>query len=441
MRSLFTPLILSFAALALSACDSLTSSSAVGSLSGGDKIEPLPGEVQALPDEPISVSAGTAAIPALRTRNNWTQTGGSASNLTSHTPFRSNATLAWTYEASSRMRRGRLASTEPLIVGSRAYVLSWDLNVSALDISTGRRLWTRALRPAEEHDGAFGGGMAAGANSLFVSTGAGELHALDLETGTVRWTKPLTGPTRSGPLVHLGKLFVTTMSGDIDAFTYGGSKLWTHEAEESYTGILGPTKAAGASNGLFTLEPGGELKALLIDGTEAWSVDLAVQGSTGGLNDRISDSRALPVVSGNFILASSWSDRTLGIVASTGTTLWEAPIGSVSTPALSAQNVFLVAKDGSLRALRRDSGAQVWRTELTRKENNRRVPGVGYFGPLLAGGHLVVGSSEGYIFYFNISNGALVREINVGSPLVTDMALARGILLVTTADGKIRAYR
>ena len=447
MRSLLTAFLICSSLLTLAGCNILTSSSSlpgsVGSLSSGRQSEtdPQPGEIDALPNESITVAGGTATIPILSVRSNWTQTGGSAANLTNHTPFRTNASLAWIYEASSRMRRGRLATTEPLIVGSRAYVLSWDLTISALDVATGRRLWQRDLKPTGERDGAFGGGMAAGANSLFVATGAGQLHALDLENGNVSWTKALSGATRSGPLVHLGNLFVTTMSGDIDAFSYAGTKLWTHEADTSLTGILGPTKAAGAGNGLFTLEPAGELKALLDNGKEAWSLDLAVQGTTGALGDRISDSRALPVVNGNFILVSSWSDRTIGIVASTGTKLWEAPVGSTATPAVTAQNIFLVSKDGKLRALRRDTGAQVWATELTRKTQDRRVPGVGYFGPLLAGGHLIVGTSEGYIQYYHISNGTFVREINVGSPLVTDMTLAKGTLLVTTIDGKIRAYR
>ena len=64
-----------------------------------------------------------------------------------------------------------------------------------------------------------------------------------------------------------------------------------------------------------------------------------------------------------------------------------------------------------------------------------------YYGPLMAGGYLLVGSSEGYIQFYRIDRGALVHEINVGSALVTDMALAQETLLVTTIDGQIRAYR
>ena len=143
---------------------------------------------------------------------------------------------------------------------------------------------------------------------------------------------------------------------------------------------------------------------------------MAVQGTTGRLNDRVSDSRALPVVHRGLVLASSWSDRTLAINASTGEEIWEVPVGGASTPLVTDNNVFLVSKNGTLHALRRSDGAQIWITEMARKTEDKRVPNVAYYGPLMAGGYLLVGSSEGYVQFFHVDTGPLCGRSALAPP-------------------------
>ena len=142
-----------------------------------------------------------------------------------HSPFRIQADLAWSFAASDEMRRGRLATSEPLIYQGRAYVLSWDLTLSALSLENGGFFWQKSLKLKEESESAFGGGMAMVNDTLFVATGAGQLYALNVINGDIIWTKALKGPARAGPLVHLGQLYVTLQSGTIEAFGFDGDAL------------------------------------------------------------------------------------------------------------------------------------------------------------------------------------------------------------------------
>ena len=408
----------------------------VVSVDGEENSEALPNTVREIP-----VIGGTARVPAMSNRTAWAQTGGSADHSLGHATFTANPTLAWTHQVSDRMRRGRLSTTEPLIVGNRAYVLSWDLEVSALNLGDGSLIWRRSLLPENDRDGTFGGGMALRNGILYVSTGAARLHALSPTDGAEIWEARMDGPSRTGPLIHNGLIYVRSISGNLEAFTMNGEEAWMHEADTSRSTVLAASKPAGSGNAVYTFEPIGEVKALLSNGETAWTLDLGLQGTTGRLNDVISDSRALPVIDGSFLLASSWADRTAAISTSTGTRLWEFPVGGAATPVVTGSYVFMITKDGYLRAITRSGGEQVWATDLGRETENKRVPSVGWYGPVLAGGHLIVVSSEGTMKLIQPSNGAQAKQLDIGSPAITDMSLANGTLLVTTVDGLIRAYR
>ena len=75
------------------------------------------------------------------------------------------------------MRRGRLATTEPLISDGRAYI-SWNLTLSAVSMADGRLLWERSMIPRGERVGIFGGGLALADGTLYVSSGAAAVMLL-----------------------------------------------------------------------------------------------------------------------------------------------------------------------------------------------------------------------------------------------------------------------
>lgn len=91
---------------------------------------------------------------------------------------RSTGRKRWTFPA-GRGVTGPIAGA-----GGRAYAATPDALVS-LDIDTGTRRWSRALKiPGFE-------GPAAGANGVFAGTVDGFLHALNAETGEQQWRMPL----------------------------------------------------------------------------------------------------------------------------------------------------------------------------------------------------------------------------------------------------------
>ena len=66
---------------------------------------------------------------------------------------------------------------------------------------------------------------------------------------------------------------------------------------------------------------------------------------------------------------------------------------------------------------------------------------VAHFGPVLAGGRLIVASSDGLIRAFDPASGALAGSVELPGGAASAPAVAGGVLYVVTKDGKLRAFR
>ena len=70
----------------------------------------------------------------------------------------------------------------------------------------------------------FGGGASFDDGVVYVTTGLGEVAALDADKGAVKWrVKPL-GPLRGSPTVGYGSVFVVTQDNQIAALDIADGK-------------------------------------------------------------------------------------------------------------------------------------------------------------------------------------------------------------------------
>jgi len=79
---------------------------------------------------------------------------------------------------------------------------------------------------------------------------------------------------------------------------------------------------------------------------------------------------------------------------------------------------------------------------LWTRERIRRRRGIfAHYGPVLAGGRLIVASSDGVLREADPASGRLLRETPLGAPAAADPVVAQGTLYVVTADGRLHALR
>ena len=91
-----------------------------------------------------------------------------------------------------------------------------------------------------------------------------------------------------------------------------------------------------------------------------------------------------------------------------------------------------------------DSGARIWGSELPLFEANRerrRKAVFGHYGPILAGGRLVVASGDGVIRLFAPDTGALSGTLALRGGAASHPIVVGDTLLVVSTEGRLHAYR
>ena len=105
---------------------------------------------------------------------------------------------------------------------------------------------------------------------------------------------------------------------------------------------------------------------------------------------------------------------------------------------------FFVSDRNELIRLDADSGARVWGTELplyVANRERRRKAVFAHFGPILAGGRLVIASGDGEIRMFSPESGALVGTLPLRGGAATHPIAVGDMILVVSEDGRLHAYR
>ena len=79
--------------------------------------------------------------------------------------------------------------------------------------------------------------------------------------------------------------------------------------------------------------------------------------------------------------------------------------------------------------------------EPVRRPQRRRDSAYAHYGPVMAGGRLVLASSDGLLRSFDPASGALIAATEVPGGATTAPAIANGTLYVVTKTGQLAAYR
>ena len=111
-----------------------------------------------------------------------------------------------------------------------------------------------------------------------------------------------------------------------------------------------------------------------------------------------------------------------------------------------AISVFFVTDLNELVRLDSDTGQEIWKRDLPgyepkRNPNRRRDGSFANHGPVLAGGRLIVASTDGKIRAFNPADGALVQEVAIPGGATTRPVVAGGTLYVVSRKGVLHAFR
>jgi outer membrane protein assembly factor BamB len=312
--------------------------------------------------------------------------------------------------------------------------------------TTGAALWQRDLTPASDRSSdASGGGLAAGAGQLFVSSGFGTLTALNPEDGAVLWSQDLDASGAGAPTVYGNLVYLVSRDNTAWALDVKTGRIeWTVSGTPSTANLVGG--AAPAVNDRLAFFPFSTDEVTGVfrkGGVQLWNAPVSGQRA-GRVYARISDISGDPVIAGNRVYVGNQSGRVVALDAANGERIWTARDGALGPVWPVGGSLFIVNDLGQLVRLNARNGARIWAVDLPLRKERRfgRARSVyAHYGPILAGGRIFVGSSDGVLRAFDPRSGALVEQIEVPGGVATSPIVAGGTLYVVSGRGKLHAFR
>jgi outer membrane protein assembly factor BamB len=412
----------------------------------GDKKTPLPGERREVLDAGQIQTAKnkSVSIGGARSIGAWTSVGGPAGNDAGNVALAgSGGTNTWSTRAGdvgsgSFIREDVRAFVGPVAAGGRAFVLDPNGNVTAVSLAGGVS-WTAALRPSDRDNQSTTGGLGTDGARVYAATAWGWIVALDADSGAKLWEKKLAEPARGAPTVAGGRIYVVTQSNTLLALSAAdGSEVWAWRGVPEAGNLLSSNSPAVVGGVVVVPFTSGELVALdEKKGEPLWTDSLATASRSYAVSGLTTIS-ASPVVADGVVYATGVGSRTVAIELKTGRRLWDMPLGSAHTPAVSGNAVFLVDLDNTLTALDRRSGEVLWASKLpaVKAKKKRTV----WAGPLLASGTLWLASNEGSMIGVEATSGRVVSTQSGGKAVMLSPISASGKILTLAADGTLSAW-
>lgn len=389
--------------------------------------------------------AAALSLPAQRVNADWTHVGGDRTHSLGNPALGPTLTRVWSAPIGQGNTRRLRLSADPVVADGRVVTMDTLSDVRAHSTS-GSLLWSRNLTPPTETAGeATGGGLAIGGRRLFVTTGWGELHALDLATGAVLWTQrldanPATAPTVDGDIVYVVSRDSRGWAVDVET----GRVLWQIEGADPSAGtVSGAAPAIAGDTVIFGYSSGEVIAALKRGGVRLWSTSVTGQ-RRGRAYAAFGDIASDPVVVGRTIYAGNPSGRLAAIDAASGARIWTAVEGPSSPVWPAGGAVFLVSDENELIRLNASDGSAVWAATLPlfTEERVRRRQGVfAHYGPVLAGGRLIVASTDARLRQVDPVSGRLLAELPLSAGAAANPVVAGRTLYIVTADGQLHAFR
>ncbi len=310
--------------------------------------------------------------------------------------------------------------------------------IVAFDEATGEPIWEKDVSEAfREHalaknKGArIASGITAARNKVFIGGESGDFGAIDAETGELAWYASVDGELLSAPTVAEELVVVHTSAGALNAYNVdSGELVWSNENQLPKLTLRGTGSAVYEGGGFFVGGADGKVSVIIkSNGQTAWQQPVYTPKG-GNEFTRMADVDMQPLLSGENLYAVSYNGNLVSMEARTGRIIWERKYSSFNELALAGLSLFLVDDHSRVYAVDKRNGLELW--------SNSELQNRGLTSPAVFGSYLVAGDFEGYLHFFDRTNGKIVGRIQIDSSGLYAQPLVVGDkLYVQTRSGKV----
>ena len=315
----------------------------------------------------------------------------------------------------------------PAVTEDRVYAAASNGTVEAFDLFTGKSEWRVDV------DIDISGATGAGDDLVLVGSSDGILVGLRQETGEEVWRNKVSSEVLSVPKSDVGVAVVHTVDGKLfgfDALT--GESVWVYDRTVPVLSLHGNSSPIISGINVIVGLANGKLAALdLVSGDLLWEVSITAPSGRSEL-ERMVDIDVDPLVVEGVIFACTYQGEMAAVTEDTGVVLWRRKLSSYSGIGGDWRQVYVSDDEGNLWAIDPSNGSAIWKNDTLLRRS--------LSGPALLGEYVVVGDLEGYLHWFDSTNGEMLARTRAGSDAISTQPIARdGVLYVYGEGGALTA--
>ncbi len=312
--------------------------------------------------------------------------------------------ILWKFETKDAIE------SAPAIADGVAYIGSFDENLYAVDLATGKERW-------KYKGGPFKAAPALNGGAVYLGDQDGLFHCVDATTGMKRWTFQTEGEIPGGANFFNDRILVGSHDETLYCLGADGKPLWKLKTE-------GPVNGAPVVSNGKTFVAGCDGKLHVIDankGTEELAVELAGQAA------------ATASAVGDFLYVGTMTNEVQAVDIKQGKIAWTFRPARRAQPfygsaAVTDKLVIAGSRDKKVYGLDRLTGKEVWSTET-----GGRIDA----SPVVVGDRVYIGSLDGKLYILDLATGKERGKIVLDSPVTGSAAVVDGRLLVGTQKGTL----
>jgi outer membrane protein assembly factor BamB len=324
-------------------------------------------------------------------------------------PAPSSPKLVWEFEAGG-------VPASPVIANGRVFVANAEGNLTAIDLTTGKKVW------ASKFAAGFEAAPSCAASRLFVADLEGTVRCLEPETGQAVWQFATPdGPEIKASVSHgPGVAIVGSYDGVLHAVDVSTGELrWKYEADAQIHGtcaVDGGVAYVAGCDGHFR-------------GFDAATGRLVTDIRFGGYT------AASPSIAGGLAVYGTFSNDVVAIDLRNKALAWRyTPKKSFpfySSAAIASGFAYIGSRDKSLHVLDLKTGALSGTVETRAKVDS---------SPVVVGDVVFFGSHDGFLRGIDRTSRQTVFSYETSVPIATAPAFSRGRLVVAADDGRILCF-
>ena len=290
---------------------------------------------------------------------------------------------------------------QPLLIQDQVFSIDTEGAVQSTNAKNGRVNWS-----------AFTGlpaitGLSGQAGVLIASSRNGDLNAYDILENKLRerWSIHLNGEIRAVPVISGEQVFVRTVDGKLSALSLlDGNVQWTISRRVPALSLTGNSRPLVQGGMVIAGFDDGRITAYSrSNGQTVWNTTVSNPSGRTEI-ERLVDLDGQFILRDGIIYISSYQGSLAAIQAVDGNILWSRKFSSYQTIIADEEALYLSNDSSHIWSIDRRTGSAFWKQEVL---HARKIT-----APLLIDNNmLVVADLEGYVHWFDKSDGSLLGRV------------------------------